>query len=412
MGTERVSGKFLTLLILGALTTVTPLSVDMYLPAFPRIAEELHTTVSRISLSLSSYFVGLTIGQIICGPLLDRFGRKRPVYFGLALYVLAAIGCLNAHTVTMLVAFRFLQALGACVAQVAATALVRDLFPGAEGARAFSSLMLVLSVSPLLAPTAGGFITDAWGWRWVFLVLILIVCLVLFAVVFFLPSGRAGDRTVVLHPRPIFTAFITILKEPQFYAYVLSGAMAFAGLLVYVASSPVLFLQIFPVGTKTYGAIFAMLSVGFIGGGQLNLFLSRRFTPDAIFRAALTGQVGVGILFLLSAWAGWCGLPLTVVFLGLYLSCLGLIYPNASAIALAPFETNAGQASALLGFLQTGSAALASMVVGLLEPHSLPPIVALLAGSGALGWCIFYLGKKNLGTLRGLGESTQLISVH
>ncbi|MBD0287947.1 MAG: Bcr/CflA family efflux MFS transporter, partial [Flavisolibacter sp.] len=181
---------FITILILGALSTISPFSIDMYLPAFPSIAENLHAPMAQIQLSLTSYFIGISSGQLLYGPLLDRFGRKLPLYFGLAVYVLASVGCVFVQNAEALIGLRFVQALGGCVSLVASRALVRDLFPVSETARVFSLLLLVLAVSPMLAPTVGGYVTAAFGWHTIFIILAAIGVFILLACVFYLSEGR------------------------------------------------------------------------------------------------------------------------------------------------------------------------------------------------------------------------------
>src|SRR5277367_5616280 len=196
--------QFLIILILGALSTISPFAIDMYLPAFPEIAAALHTSTARVSLSLASYFAGLAAGQLFYGPLLDRFGRKLPLYAGLVLFIAASLLCLCARTVEWLIALRFVQALGGCAAQVAAMAMVRDFFPAKETAKIISLLILILSVSPLLAPSVGVFVDVHFGWQWVFIVLSLFVALMLVVCWWRLPQGHQPDHTVSLRPGPIF----------------------------------------------------------------------------------------------------------------------------------------------------------------------------------------------------------------
>lgn len=384
------------ILILGALTTISPLAIDLYLAAFPRIAAELNSSVNKVALSLSSYFIGMAAGQLFYGPVLDRFGRKRPLYFGLTLFALSSLGCLYSHSVEALIAFRFLQALGGCVAGVGATAMVRDFFPVAEGAKVFSLLMLVLSVSPLLAPTLGGFLSVQFGWHSVFVFLLAAALVMLAVTYFFLPEGHEPDPGISLRPLPILREYFRILVEPHFSTYALSGALSFAGLFVYVAGSPIIFMEIFRVSPELYGGIFAMLSVGFIGAGQVNILLSRRFTARQIYARALLAQVGLGGLFLLLGLLGLLTLPLTVALLFSYLSTLGFLYPNAAALALAPFSRNAGSASALLGFLQIGAGAVASTGIGLFEGASLLPVISLYALTPVLSSVAYLLGQRRL----------------
>ena len=176
--------------LLGLLSVVTPFAIDMYLPAFSSIASDFKTSTSAIALSLSSYFIGFALGQILYGPLLHRFGRKRPLYFGLVLYVLASIGCAQAHSIHALIALRFVQAIGGCAAQVAALAMVRDFFPARESAKIFSLLFLIIGVSPLLAPTIGSALVTALGWRWIFVILGAYALVTLALIFVFLPEGH------------------------------------------------------------------------------------------------------------------------------------------------------------------------------------------------------------------------------
>ena len=387
--------RTLIILILGALMTVSPFSIDMYLPAFTQIANSFGTTAARISLSVSSYFIGLGIGQLLYGPLLDRFGRKKPLYFGLGLYLLACIGCMQSQTEGQLITMRFIQGLGGCVAMVAAIAMVRDFFPVGESAKILSLLMLVLGLSPLLAPTLGGFVTAGLGWHWVFIILAIIVALILLVTAAFLPHANDPDPTVSLKPKPIIKAYWAVLPNPSFYVYTIAGAFSFAALFVYVAGSPVIFMGIFRASPQAYGGIFALLSVSFIGSNQLNILLLRRFSSSKIFRGGLLLQLAVSVLFLLAAANNWLGLPGTIIMFFAALACIGLTYPNASAMALAPFSRNAGTAAALTGFVQIGVAALASACTGFFNATNMVPIIAMLPCTSLIACATFFaLSKK------------------
>jgi len=386
---KTLPARTFLILLLGALMTVSPFSIDMYLPAFSQIAKELGTTPAKISLSLTSYFVGLALGQLFYGPLLDRFGRKRPLYAGLSFYILASIACILSHTIEGLIAFRFIQALGGGVAFVATIAMVRDFFPVEDSAKILSLLMLILGLSPLLAPTVGGFVTTALGWHFVFILLAIIVFLILALTFFYLPEGHQPDPTVSLKAKGILKEFASIFKHRVFAVYALSGAFSFAALFVYVAGSPIIFMDMFHVSPQTYGGIFAFLSIGFIGGNQLNIFLLRKYKSEQIFRTALFCQVITALVFLIGALNDWYGLAATIGMFFLSLSCLGLTYPNASALALAPFSRNAGSASALVGFLQIGMGALASTGVGLIDARNSVPIVSLLVATSLIALLLF-----------------------
>lgn len=388
--------KRLIIWILGALATVTPFAIDFYLPAFSQIADDFDTTVSTVSLTVSSYFIGMAIGQILYGPLLDRFGRKPPLYIGLVVFVLASIGCMQSGSVNVMVGLRFLQALGGSVAWVAAVAMVRDFFPVEESAKVFSLLILIIGLSPLLAPTLGGFIVTMWGWQAVFIVLGLIALFVLILVVAFLPHGYPPDPTVSLRPKPIILTFLEVIRNPQFATYTFSGAFAFATLFIYVAGSPMIFMELYHVSPQVYGGIFALLSVGFIGGSQLNILLTRSFRSADIFRVALICQVITSFLFLVCVSNEWIDLYTTIAFFFVCLTCVGLINPNANALALAPFVRNIGSASALLGCTQIGVAAMASSGVGIFNSGEIAPIIALLTATTSVAFVILFVGVRNI----------------
>ena len=258
----------ISVLILGSLTAIGPFSIDMYLPGFAAIAKSFHTTTAQVSLSLSSFFIGISIGQLLYGPLLDRFGRKKPLYVGLSLYIITSIGCYFSSSIESLITLRFIQAIGSCAAGVASMAMVRDIFPPKDNAKIFALLILILGVSPMVAPTVGGYVTSAIGWQYIFLILAVIATLVLLAVVFALPESYQPDPNFSLKPKPILNNFLLVIKNPEFYTFAVCGALAFSGLFAYLAASPFVFMTVFGLSAKVYGWIFALLSVGFIGASQ------------------------------------------------------------------------------------------------------------------------------------------------
>ena len=394
------------IVLLGALCVVTPFAIDMYLPAFSAIAAEFRTTTPQISLTLSTYFVGFSLGQMIYGPLLDRFGRKRPLYVGLAVYILSSVGCAMAHSLRMFVALRFLEALGGCVAQVGAIAMVRDFFPVKESARIFSLLFLMIGVSPLLAPTIGSLLIAGLGWRWIFLLLAIVAFVILTVTFLLLPEGYAPDHSISLCPGPMLNGFWAILKQPQFLTYTLAGAFSFAGLFAFVAGSPIIFMDGFHMGSKAFGIIFAVLVMGFIGGNQLNIFLLRRFTSQQIFFSALVMQVFTGTLFFAGMLDHRLTLNVTLILFFAFLSCIGLTYPNSAALALAPFSRHAGRASALLGCLQTGTGALISMGIGMLGANS---VVSLLSSTALIALVVLLIGRIGISQIVESDEPDRIV---
>lgn len=387
---------FFTVLILGSLTALGPFSIDMYLPGFPAIAKSLHTTTAEVSLSLSSFFIGLAAGQLLYGPLLDRFGRKKPLYIGLAVYLITSVGCYFSGDINSLIILRFVQAVGACAASVASMTMVRDIFPLDQNAKIFALLILILGASPMIAPTLGGYITEAWGWHLIFVVLGVMALVILLTVIFFLPESYKPNPNYSLKPGPIINSFLTVIREPQFYTYAFAGAFSFASLFVYVSASPIVFMEVFKVSAKTYGWIFAGLSIGFIGASQVNNLLLKRYKSEQIIWVALSVQVITALVFLIGSWYNWYGMAATIGITFVMLCCVGTLNPNASALSLAPFEHNAGTASALLGAMQLGLGALMTLGIGIFKSQSSVPMAGIMASTAVIGMLILILGRKRI----------------
>jgi len=387
---------FFLILILGSLTALSPFSIDMYLPGFPAIAKALHTTIEQVDRSLSSFFIGLAAGQLLYGPLMDRFGRKKPLYFGLALYIVISVGCFSATSIQMLIVLRFVQALGSCAAGVASMAMVRDIFPVKDNAKVFALLVLVLGASPMIAPTVGSYLTAAFGWQAVFIVLMSMAILILAAVIFTLPESYDNDPSFSLKPLPIINNFLTVIKVPQFYTYAITTSLAFAGLFAYVADSPSVFMEFFQVSGKLYGWIFAGLSIGFVGSSQLNSLLIKYYRSEQIIIVALVGQVIVAVVFLFGTLNGWFGLYGTIAMIFLVLCGIGITNPNASALSLAPFSKNGGTASSLMGAMQLGIGALSSYSISLFSSHSAMPMAFIMAISAVIALSVLLIGRKNI----------------
>lgn len=384
------------ILTLGSLTALSPFSIDMYLSAFPQMAHAMNTTVAEISITLSSYFVGLASGQLFYGPLMDRFGRKKPLYVGILIYILAAIGCAFSTSVEVLTILRFIQAIGGCSASVGAFAIVRDLFSPKESAKVLSLLILILGVSPLLAPTIGGYLAIHFGWSSVFITLALMSSTLLAVVYKVLPESHVPDKAMRLHPIYILKNYWSILQEPQFYTYALAGAIAFAGMFTYIAASPIIFMEIFSVSEQVYGWIFAIIAMGLVGTSQLNVVLLKRFSNQAILKMALTLLTLTSLVFVTCAYMGWYNVYSIIATMFVFLSCLGLSNPNAAALSMAKFGTKAGSAAALMGFLQMSIGALTSLAVGVLKAQELFPLSCIFIVTSTLALTIMILGTKKI----------------
>jgi DHA1 family bicyclomycin/chloramphenicol resistance-like MFS transporter len=394
MNTSRNNKKFHIILILGLLTAIGPFSIDMYLPAFPEIAKGLHTDVAHVMLSLSSFFIGISVGQLLYGPLLERYGRKIPLYFGLCAYLLASIGCAMASSVNSLIFFRLLQALGGCAGMVSARAIVRDLFEVKENAKIFSTLMLVVAISPIIAPTLGGYVTAVMGWRFVFAILIIVDLLIIIAVYFLLPESKKPDAGFSLKSGAIINNFLGIVKHPQFYTYAMTGAVAYGGLCAYISGSPHVFMEIFRVNEKQYGWIFAIIALGIISASQISNLALRKYSSEHIIKVALSFQSLIGFTFALITFLGFSQIYLTILLIFLFLTCQGFIFPNASALTLAAFGHNAGSASALMGAIQMGVGAGASALVSVLQNNSALPMSGIMAFCSITALIVFAMGRK------------------
>ncbi|TDO71170.1 DHA1 family bicyclomycin/chloramphenicol resistance-like MFS transporter [Flavobacterium chryseum] len=400
------------ILILGSLTALGPFSIDMYLPGFSGIAKDLHTTVAKVSMSLSSYFIGISAGQLLYGPLLDRFGRKKPLFIGLLVYILASLGCVYVTDIDTFIFLRFIQAIGSCAATVASVAMVRDLFPVKDIPKVFSLLMLVLGLSPMLAPTIGGYVTEDFGWHVVFLILMFMGIAILIAAQLGLPNSYKPDLSISLKPKPIISGFIKVLKEPQFYTYAFTGSIAFSGLFTYVAASPIIFMDIYHVDAKTYGWIFAFMSVSFIGSSQLNSVLLKRFSSEQMIFAALILQSVISIVFLILAANNLLGLYTTIAMLFLFLGCLGISNPNTAGLTMAPFAKNAGIASALMGAIQLGLGALASFAVGIFVKNSVTPMVLIMTATTIIAFVVLNVGKRSIKEKVEVSENDDVLVGH
>ncbi|MGF6847725.1 DHA1 family bicyclomycin/chloramphenicol resistance-like MFS transporter [Chitinophaga sp. W3I9] len=392
------SKYFFLILILGTLTALGPFSIDMYLPGFPAIGKDLGVDPTRVALSLSSFFIGISAGQLLYGPLLDRFGRKKPLFIGLVLYVISSISCMYVSSLNGLIILRFIQAIGSCAAAVASVAMVRDLFPVKDNAKVFALLMLVVGTSPMIAPTVGSYVTSAFSWHAVFLVLGVMGALILIATILWLPESYKPDTSMSLKPGPIISNFLSVVSEPQFYTYTFAGAVSFSGLFAYVSASPQVFMDIYKLSDKAYGWIFAGLSVGLIGSSQVNSLLLKRFSSQQIVPVALLCQTITGLVFIVCAWNNFLSLPGIIVLLFIYLCCLGFINPNTTALSLAPFSKNAGSASSLMGATQMGIGALASTVVSLYNTHTATPMAITMCGTSLLALFILLVCRRNIKT--------------
>jgi len=372
------SNKKVILLILGLLSAIGPFSIDMYLPAFESISNDYNTTIDKVQLSLTAFFIGIALGQLIYGPLLDKYGRKKPLIVGLCIYLVTTLFCVFTKSIDNLILLRFLQALGSCAGMVTSRAMIQDYYDSKEAARVFSLLMLVVAISPILAPSAGAFLLEHFNWHYIFVSLFVIGFIILIGTVFFLPESNAGDKSFSLTPKSIIQKYWSVFVNKTFITYCLVGAIAAAGLYAYLAGSSFIFHEIYQLTQKQYGLIFAFAASALILATQLNRYFLKKWSMSQISKLANIGQACTGIVMLLFAITNTINLTILIGLLFSYLLFQGFIFPNASAMALAPFKSSAGSASALLGFLQMGLGALSSGTVSLLHNKTQAPMLIVM----------------------------------
>ncbi|MEU4624745.1 multidrug effflux MFS transporter [Actinoplanes sp. NPDC023801] len=403
--------RFRIVLVLGLLTALGPLTIDMYLPSLPTITTDLATSAAAVQLTLTGTLVGLAFGQLLVGPLSDAFGRRWPLLAGISVHVLASVFCVVATDVVMLGVLRVLQGLGAAAAAVVAMAMVRDLFTDLAAARLFSRLMLVVGVAPILAPTVGGLVLNWTSWRGVFVVLTVIGVTIasVSALVLpeTLPAGRRRSGGVLGTVRD----YGRLLTDRVYVGLTLVAGLSMAALFAYVSGSSYVFQDDYGMSEQQFALIFAGGAVGLIGATQFNVRLLRRWTPQQIMSGALLAGVGFGLVFLVLAATETGGLAGLLIPLWLVLAMVGLAMPNAPALALSRHGEAAGTAAALLGAVQFGVGALAAPLVGVLGVGAIAMAVVVFGGMLAATLVYFLVVQPHKLALT-RSESPVAVAVH
>lgn len=381
------------LALLGALAALGPLSIDMYLPAFPAMARDLATTPDRVQASLSSYFAGLAIGQVVLGPLADRFGRKPPLLAGLVVYVAASLGCAVAPSIEVLIGLRFLQAVGACAGVIASRAALRDLYGPRDMARALSFIMLLMGVAPIVAPMLGSVVEARFGWHAVFFCLAAYGAFNIVGTGLHLPETLQGARTP-LRPARIVRTYLGLFAERRYLSFAVAGSLAQAGMFAYIGSSSFVFMEVYGLDSTGYSMLFGANAFGLIAASQVNERWLRRSTPERIVALVLVVFTAAGAILTLAAATGFGGVVGIAVPLFVAVACLGFVFPNTTASAMGPVGDRAGVAAALLGTMQYGGAGVASWIGGLLFDGSALPMAGLIFGCGLLALTVLALSGE------------------
>lgn len=370
------SSRFLpTAIVLGLISAIGPFAIDMYLPALPSIGASLGASDGAVQMSLTAFFIAMAVGQVVYGPLSDMWGRKRPLYIGLVLFAVASIGCGLARNIETLITLRFVQGVGACAGLVVPRAVVRDMHTGPEAARLMSLLMLVFSVSPMLAPLTGSALIQLSDWRAVFWAVTFASVVGLAIVALLLDETRPPEARLESNPRQALAGYRVLLTDPIFMGLSLIGAFGVASFFVYLANSSFVMIGHFGLTPRQYSIAFSMNALAFIGVAQANGWLARRFGLRRIVTTALTGYTLVMLVLCAVTLLGVDRLDVLLGGFALGFACLGLVIPTTAVMAMDEHGAIAGSASALLGTLQSVVGAAMIALVGPFADGTQRPMV-------------------------------------
>ena len=366
------------MILLGALTGMGPIGIDMYLPSLPAIGQSLHASAGQMQGTVAAFLAGMAVGQVFYGPAADRLGRRPPILLGIAIFIAASALCAMATTPQMLLVGRFIQALGACAGGVVSRAVIRDRFDHTETARMLSLMMLIMGLAPILAPLLGGFLLVFGGWRLNFWFMTAFGIVIAFFGWFRLQESRTDATARQAASENPFQAYAALLRQRRLIGYALAGGLNGATLFTYIAASPELLIGTYGIPASAFGWVFGLNAVGIIGANQVNRWLLRRMTPDRVLRRASLVAAGFGAALMLAAVTGigerWSVLPLLFCMLASF----GFMQGNTMAGALNVDPTRAGAISALQGAVGFATGALASMLAGLLHDGTPRPMATVM----------------------------------
>ncbi|QDL56031.1 multidrug effflux MFS transporter [Rhodoferax aquaticus] len=384
---------FRTAVVLGLLSAIGPFAIDMYLPALPSIGQSLGASMGAVQASLMVFFIALGVGQLVYGPASDMLGRKLPLYFSLGLFAVGSVGCALAPDVQTLIVLRFIQGLGASAGMVIPRAIVRDMHTGVGAARLMSMLMLVFSVSPILAPLAGSLLIEALGWRSVFWSVTAIAMVGLVILFTSLEETRPASERANSTVRSALTAYGELLRDAHFLGLVFIGAFGMASFFSFLANSPFVMIDHYGLTPRQYSMAFAINAASFIGVSQFTGKLAGRFGLVKLVKFAVGGYAAVMTLLLVQNLLGVDRLDVLIVLMLLGFGFLGLVVPTTSVLALEAHGAIAGTASALMGTLQFVTGAIVMAVVGQFVDGSARPMVLGIAGCA---WVAFVMARVTL----------------
>lgn len=380
-------------LVLGLLSAVGPFAIDMYLPALPSITTDLHASPAAVQGTLLAFFVAVALCQIVYGPVSDSFGRKGPLYFGAALYVLGSIACALAPSIGWLVAARFVQGVGACAGMTIPRAVVRDLHTGHDAARLLSLIMLVFSVSPILAPVTGSLAVEFGTWRDVFWMIAILGTASLAVAFFLLVETRPPAKRIPFDAPAVIENYLVLLGDRHYLGLVFIGGFGFASFLAYIAGASFVYIDHFGLSPTQFSFVFSINAIAFIGATQFTATLGRRYGLPRVVNSALAVFLAVIAVLLVLTIVGVDNVFVLVGCLFLGFGAMGLVIPSTAVLALERYGATAGTASALMGTLQLVSGAAVIGIVGAFSNGRPLPMVAGMAGCAVAA---FVLGRVTL----------------
>ncbi|KKB11477.1 major facilitator transporter [Devosia geojensis] len=375
-------------LVLGLLSAIGPFAIDMYLPALPAIGASLEANTAQVQMSLMSFMAAIAVCQLFYGPISDMVGRKPPLYFGMVVFVIGGIGSAMAPSIEWLVVARFVQGIGACAAMALPRAIVRDGYTGAEAAQLMSLLMLVFSVSPILAPLAGSLVIGFADWRWIFWAIAIVGVLGILLLAFALEETRPAHLRVESSIGGALRAYGTLLKDWNFLGLTFIGAFGMASFMAYLANSSFVLIDHYGLTPTLYSVMFSINAVSFIGVAQLTGWLTRRFGLNRVVRMAVIGYVVVMLALFAVFLANIDSLAVLATLLFIGYGFLGLVIPTTAVLALEEHGEIAGTASALMGTLQLVTAAVVMGVVGAFFNGTAQPMVFGIAACAVLAYVL------------------------
>lgn len=379
---------------LGFMSASGPFAIDMYLPAFKAIAEELGATMAAVQITLAIYLLGLAIGQIVWGTLCDRIGRRGPLLAGSLLFGLTALVCATTRSIDLMIGARFLMGLGGSAGVVVSRAVVRDLFDGKEASRFYAMMMIVGGIGPIVSPFMGSFLITFANWRSIFWVVSGFGLVCVAAAARNIPETLAPDKRLRIRIGGIWREYGRILVDRRFIGPALALGCTSGMLFSYISDSPYVFVEVYKVPVAYFGFVFATNAIGIYAAGQSNRWLLRRFTPEQILEAGMRINIGACLVLIVCTATGVGGFAAFFATLFVCIAALGLIFPNATVLVMQPFSANAGFASALLGIVQFVIGASAGALAGMFSGATALPTAIQIAGFGLAAKAILVLARR------------------